>query len=291
MMVAVFAALLLALLLDRVGRPAPALAALAAGPRRSRSGCSCSRSTAPTTASACPGCNRGATVPPWRWAEPCTATLAAALRHAERRLPAADAGRHRRHPDHGDGAAIRLRRNPVPAVPAAARGDVRRVLRHHPPFPRRRIGPQLRHRAGLRAAAAGDRGAADAARHRAAAGPRLYRQRGAGAAHAGLVRPDRHGAAARLRGEDGAAGRRCAAARGTRPGAAARWLGGYVLALCAINLVSVVVQCGFGQCHTMGYRLLDSSRRLVSAPGARPSRWCARPCADHASGRGAPPRC
>jgi disulfide bond formation protein DsbB len=38
---------------------------------------------------------------------------------------------------------------------------------------------------------------------------------------------------------------------------AARWLGGYVLALCVINLVSVVVQCGFGQCHTMGYRLLQ----------------------------------
>jgi disulfide bond formation protein DsbB len=37
---------------------------------------------------------------------------------------------------------------------------------------------------------------------------------------------------------------------------AARVLGGYVLALCAVNLASVVVQCGFGQCHTMGYRLL-----------------------------------
>lgn len=38
---------------------------------------------------------------------------------------------------------------------------------------------------------------------------------------------------------------------------AARLLGGAVLALCAVNLVSVVVQCGFGQCHTMGYRLLE----------------------------------
>ncbi|CAH0300892.1 disulfide bond formation protein B [Roseomonas sp. CECT 9278] len=38
---------------------------------------------------------------------------------------------------------------------------------------------------------------------------------------------------------------------------AARLLGGYVLALCAVNLVSVVVQCGVGQCHTMGYRLLE----------------------------------
>ncbi len=38
---------------------------------------------------------------------------------------------------------------------------------------------------------------------------------------------------------------------------AARLLGAYVLALGTINLVSVVVQCGLGQCHTMGYRLLD----------------------------------
>ncbi len=30
----------------------------------------------------------------------------------------------------------------------------------------------------------------------------------------------------------------------------------YVIALCAINLVSVVLQCGFGQCHTFGYQLL-----------------------------------
>jgi disulfide bond formation protein DsbB len=37
---------------------------------------------------------------------------------------------------------------------------------------------------------------------------------------------------------------------------AAAWLGGYVVALCAVNLVSVVVQCGFAQCHTTGYRLL-----------------------------------
>jgi disulfide bond formation protein DsbB len=33
-------------------------------------------------------------------------------------------------------------------------------------------------------------------------------------------------------------------------------LGLVVLALCAINLVSVVIQCGFGQCHTTGYALL-----------------------------------
>lgn len=31
----------------------------------------------------------------------------------------------------------------------------------------------------------------------------------------------------------------------------------YVIALCAINLVSVVVQCGFGQCHTFNYLLLQ----------------------------------
>jgi len=31
----------------------------------------------------------------------------------------------------------------------------------------------------------------------------------------------------------------------------------YVIALCLINLVSVVVQCGFGQCHTFNYQLLQ----------------------------------
>jgi len=30
----------------------------------------------------------------------------------------------------------------------------------------------------------------------------------------------------------------------------------YVMVLLAINLVSVVLQCGFGQCHTFGYALL-----------------------------------
>jgi disulfide bond formation protein DsbB len=33
-------------------------------------------------------------------------------------------------------------------------------------------------------------------------------------------------------------------------------LGVYVAILCAINLLSVLVQCGFGQCHTTGYALL-----------------------------------
>ena len=33
-------------------------------------------------------------------------------------------------------------------------------------------------------------------------------------------------------------------------------LGLYVAILCAINLVSVLVQCGAGQCHTTGYALL-----------------------------------
>jgi disulfide bond formation protein DsbB len=33
-------------------------------------------------------------------------------------------------------------------------------------------------------------------------------------------------------------------------------LGLYVAILCAINLLSVLVQCGFGQCHTTGYALL-----------------------------------
>lgn len=31
----------------------------------------------------------------------------------------------------------------------------------------------------------------------------------------------------------------------------------YVIILCLINLVSVVVQCGFGQCHTFSYLLLQ----------------------------------
>ena len=34
-------------------------------------------------------------------------------------------------------------------------------------------------------------------------------------------------------------------------------IGGYVLAICAINLVSVIVQCGLGECHTFGYALLE----------------------------------
>lgn len=31
----------------------------------------------------------------------------------------------------------------------------------------------------------------------------------------------------------------------------------YVIVLCLINLISVVVQCGFGQCHTFNYQLLQ----------------------------------
>ena len=30
----------------------------------------------------------------------------------------------------------------------------------------------------------------------------------------------------------------------------------YVVILCAVNFVAVVLQCGLGQCHTTGYRLL-----------------------------------
>ena len=30
----------------------------------------------------------------------------------------------------------------------------------------------------------------------------------------------------------------------------------YIIAICAINFVSVIVQCGFDECHTFGYRLL-----------------------------------
>ncbi|MGD9806775.1 MAG: disulfide bond formation protein B [Hyphomicrobiaceae bacterium] len=32
----------------------------------------------------------------------------------------------------------------------------------------------------------------------------------------------------------------------------------YVAALCVINFVSVLVQCGLGECHTFGYRLLGT---------------------------------
>jgi disulfide bond formation protein DsbB len=38
---------------------------------------------------------------------------------------------------------------------------------------------------------------------------------------------------------------------------ASRILSPLVIALCAVNLVSVVVQCGLGQCHTTGYLLID----------------------------------
>lgn len=33
-------------------------------------------------------------------------------------------------------------------------------------------------------------------------------------------------------------------------------VGVYVIALVAINLISVALQCGFGECHTFGYKLL-----------------------------------
>jgi len=34
-------------------------------------------------------------------------------------------------------------------------------------------------------------------------------------------------------------------------------LGACVIAICLINLVSVVLQCGLGECHTFGYKLLQ----------------------------------
>lgn len=37
---------------------------------------------------------------------------------------------------------------------------------------------------------------------------------------------------------------------------AAEWLGVFMILLCALNLISVIVQCGLGQCHTEMYRLL-----------------------------------
>ncbi len=32
----------------------------------------------------------------------------------------------------------------------------------------------------------------------------------------------------------------------------------YVIVICLINLGSVVIQCGFGECHTMGYKLIEN---------------------------------
>jgi disulfide bond formation protein DsbB len=37
----------------------------------------------------------------------------------------------------------------------------------------------------------------------------------------------------------------------------ARALAVYITLLCAINFVSAVMQCGLGECHTFGYRLLQ----------------------------------
>ena len=34
-------------------------------------------------------------------------------------------------------------------------------------------------------------------------------------------------------------------------------LGLYVIVICVINLISVVLQCGFGECHTFNYKLLQ----------------------------------
>jgi disulfide bond formation protein DsbB len=42
-------------------------------------------------------------------------------------------------------------------------------------------------------------------------------------------------------------------------GRVARLLSLYVIAICLINLGSVILQCGAGACHTSGYRLLSGS--------------------------------
>lgn len=31
----------------------------------------------------------------------------------------------------------------------------------------------------------------------------------------------------------------------------------YVIAICVVNLISVILQCGFGECHTFNYKLLQ----------------------------------
>ncbi|CAN5711327.1 disulfide bond formation protein B [soil metagenome] len=46
------------------------------------------------------------------------------------------------------------------------------------------------------------------------------------------------------------------ASEGTAMQRCVRGLQFYVVLLCAINFLSVVLQCGLGQCHTFGYRLL-----------------------------------
>ena len=45
-------------------------------------------------------------------------------------------------------------------------------------------------------------------------------------------------------------------ATGPKMTAIASLAGLFVVALCAVNLASAVLQCGFGQCHTTGYSLL-----------------------------------
>jgi len=39
------------------------------------------------------------------------------------------------------------------------------------------------------------------------------------------------------------------------PGAIVQTLALYVIAICAINFLSVIAQCGLAECHTFGYRL------------------------------------
>ncbi len=48
-----------------------------------------------------------------------------------------------------------------------------------------------------------------------------------------------------------------AAAERTPLRTAVQLLGAYVIAICAINFLSVVAQCGLDQCHTFGYRLFQ----------------------------------
>jgi disulfide bond formation protein DsbB len=39
---------------------------------------------------------------------------------------------------------------------------------------------------------------------------------------------------------------------------AAQVLGAYVVLICAVNFLSVIAQCGLGECRTLGYRLLPA---------------------------------
>ena len=163
-----------------------------------------------------------------------------------------------RDPYGGDGHAICLWRNPLPALSAAAFRHVRMLLRAGPAIAFRRIGARHRHQPDLFCRAAGDCRSTDATGSLPTPRPRLCRQRHIWRAHAGLVGLHCGCAAARLRGQTSAVWRRAVGAGGGKLADAPVGSGTHYLRhlICAINFISVVAQCGMGECHTFGYRLL-----------------------------------